>query len=118
MLLAALLPAAYACHHAAIDSPPDRVPIDGKMLIGTWQLTSQEARYSSATFRPDSKVVLGCRLCDTVFYYGYAVTDSSLIFTSLQTGEAIANDVVESLTQDTLVFRTLLSHHWQQSYHR
>ena len=118
MLLASILFIIPACRQDAVAPPSDRAPLDRKLLLGTWLLTSSEAMYSSISFRPDSQVVLGCRFCDTVFHYRYIVTDSSLIFTSLQTDEPISNDVVEHQAADTLLFRTLLSHRSPQRYHR
>jgi hypothetical protein len=115
-IMAALLPLA-ACSRIA-DPPGTRDPLDRRALIGTWLLTSEDAIYNSATFRTDSQVVLGCLFCDTIFRYHYDVTDTSLLFTSLDTHEVISNDVVEKLTSDSLVFRTLVANRSRQRYFR
>jgi len=106
-----------ACGESTLD-PMQREPIDPKKLIGTWVLRGGGQIYHSATFRPDSQAVLGCRACDTIYRFHYTATDSSIIFYSYPERTFISNDVIEKLTIDTLIFRTLLTHRSQQSYRR
>ena len=106
-----------ACLESTTPVPP-RAPIDPKKLIGTWVLRSRQLIYHSATFRPDSQAILGCRGCDTIYRFRYAVTDSSIIFSSFDTRQFISNDVIEKLTFDTLIFRTLLDRPAPHNYYR
>jgi hypothetical protein len=118
LLIVCILFLAAGCGRQAVEPNSTREPLDRKKLLGTWLLTTYESMYSSASFRPDSQVVLGCRFCDTVFHYRYILTDSSLVFSSMGTREVISNDVVEKLTLDSLRFRTLLRNRSPRSYHK
>src|SRR4051794_25182055 len=64
--IAAILLSIAACRDITDPAVPARVALDRKALVGTWLLSTEQPSYSSATFRTDSQVVLGC-LCDSIF---------------------------------------------------
>lgn len=88
--------------------------IDNKIL-GRWCSKSSNADYPHLTFRQDGYVVFDCKV-DTFFALKYTVNHNYLLVTP--TNEPINKNKILKLTQDSLIFETLLEHKTRQVYYR
>lgn len=84
-------------------------------IIGRWCSKSSTADYPHLTFKQDGYVFFDCKI-DTFFALKYTLNKNYLLLTP--TDQAIIKDKILKLTNDSLIFETLLDHKIKQEYYR
>ena len=100
----------YSC------STSSKINGGGSRIIGTWcLLNTNEINYPTIIFRADSFAIFHSKM-DTVYRFKYFVQENYLHL--IQPNREIKKDMILKITQDSLIFSTLLEHKKKQVYYR
>ena len=89
--------------------------LTGNKILGKWCALKRTADFRHLIFRQDGYVTFDCKI-DTVFGLKYSIKGNYL--STSQTNKTIIKNKILKLTNDSLVFETLLDHKTKQVFYR